>query len=278
MTRMNKTVASAAVAAAFAGLVGAAQASIATTQEVAFTNPQGRMIPGTLFRPADRGPHPAVVMLPGCAEAIGAPAQAAGESYRTWGERLAAAGYAALLVDSDTPRETQVSCDRGGAATAERAADADAAYRFLAATGIAHADRVGLIGWSHGASGALAAVDASRSAGGASPFKAAVAFYPSCALDDAFGGVARSTWKPSAPVKILHGTADSRYRDGSCVSRIGRAQQLGAPSVSLVTFQDARSGFDAAIARSAAYTTADLRAKHVADADVMSLFDGLLKD
>jgi len=275
MTRMKKSVLSAAIVTALASIAGAAQARPATAQEVSFTNPLGRTIPAMLFQPANPGPYPAVIMLPGCAEAAGAPTR--GESYRAWGERLAAAGYAALLVDSDTPRGTQAPCERGGAAAADRAADADGALRFLAARGIARKDRIGLIGWSQGASGALAAVDASRSAGGASPFKAAVAFYPDCALDDAFGGVAHSTWKPYAPVKILHGTADARYRAGSCLTRIARAQRLGAPSVSLVAHHGVRSGFDAAIAGSAAYTTAELGAKQVADADAMNLLNGLLK-
>lgn len=261
MKRMQKTVLGTVVAAAILGLSSAAQARLATAQEVSFTNPQGRAIPATLFRPAESGARPAVILLPGCADA----SANAADAYRTWGERLAAAGYVALLVDSDRLRGAAEGCDSGTAGVRERAADADGAYRFLAASGFAAADRVGLIGWSQGASGALAALDASRAPGGASRFRTAVAFHPNCVLDDDFGGVVRSTWKPYAPVRILHSTGDLHYRDGSCIRRIARAQQLGAPSVSLVTHYGAAGGVETPAVW------------EVAGAEAMDLFHSLLK-
>ena len=88
MIRIRKTVLGAAVAAAILGLSGVAQARLAPAQEVSFSNPQGRTIPATLFLPAELGPRPAVILLPGCAD----PAENAADAYRTWGERLAAAG------------------------------------------------------------------------------------------------------------------------------------------------------------------------------------------
>lgn len=262
MSHKQKTVLGAAVAAAILGLSGAAQARLATAQEVSFANPAGRTIPATLFRPAEPGPRPAVIMMPGCADT----AENAADAYRTWGERLAAAGYVALLVDSDRPRGAAKGCDRSAPGVRERAADAEGAYHFLAASGFAAADRVGLIGWSQGASGVLATMDASRAAGGASRFKTAVAFQPSCALDQDFGGVAQSTWKPYAPVRILQSAADPSDRDGQCIRRIARAQQLGAPSVSLVTYHGAAGGVE----RPAVW--------EVAGAEAMDVFHNLLKD
>lgn len=258
MTCIRKTVLGTAVAAAVLGLSGAAQARLAAAQEVSFTNPHGRATPATLFRPAQPGPRPAVIMMPGCADA----SENAAAVYRAWGERLAAAGYVALLVDSDRLSGAAAGCDRG---VRERAADADGAYRFLATSGFAAGDRVGLIGWSQGASGALAALDASRTAAGASHFRTAVAFHPSCALDDDFGGVAQSTWKPYAPVRILHSAADAHYRIGSCIRRIARAQQLGAPSVSLVTYHGAARGVETPAAW------------EMAGAEAMDQFHNLLK-
>jgi len=261
VNRMQKTVLGTALATAMLGLSGVAQARLAAVQEVSFTNAQGRTIPATLFRPTQAGPRPAVVMMPGCAGAV----DRTSDAYRTWGERLAAAGYVALLVDSDRPRGGAEGCDRHLEGARERAVDADGAYRFLATSGFVAVDRVGLIGWSQGASGALAALDASR-ADGTGRFRTALAFNPSCALDNDFGGVAQSTWKPYAPVKILHAATDAQYRDGTCIRRIVRAQQLGATSVSLVT----RHGADAGAATPAAW--------EVAGAEAMDLLENLLKN
>lgn len=259
MIRTQRSVLATAVAAAILGLSGAAQARLASAQEVSFTNPQGHTVPATLYRPVEPGPRPAVIMLPGCERS----AESAAETYRTWGERLAAAGYVALLVDGDRPHGEGERCSATGAS--ERAADADGAYGFLAASGYAAADRIGLIGWSQGANGALAAVDASRAATNASRFRTAVAFHPDCALDDGFGGVTQSTWKPYAPVRILQ-SAGAPYRDGTCTRRIARAQRLGAPSVSLVIHHGASRRPDVPAAW------------EVAGAEAMDLFHNLLRN
>src|SRR5574337_343743 len=105
-----------------------------------------------------------------------------------------------------------------------------------------------------------------RAAGGATAFKAAVAFHPDCKLDDAFGGVARSTWKPYASVRIVQGPPDLRRRDWSCIRRIARAQQLGAPSVSLVALRDVGQRFDAAAQRRSA------------EAEAIELLNGALRN
>lgn len=259
MTPTPKTQALAAIAASVLALAGTAQARTATTQQVSIVNPQGQRIPATLFAPVVRERGPAVVMMPACSGA-------ASGAYDAWAERLAQAGYVALLVDSDTPRGAGKRCDQAVAGARERAADAEGAYRYLTDHGLAAADRVGLVGWSEGASGALAALDASHAGGGATAFKAAVVFQPDCRLDDAFGGVARSTWKPYASVRIVQGPSDLRRRDWSCIRRIARAQQLGAPSVNLIALREVGQRFDAAVARSGAA------------AEMIELFDGALRD
>ncbi len=255
MNSRQHNILGAAVAVAVLGFAGAAQARIAPAKQVSFTNAEGQRVAATLFAPEGRERRPAVIMMAGCAAG----------SYDGWAERLAAAGYVALLVDSDTPRGAAQRCDGSVASARERAADAEGAHRYLARSGLAEPDRVGLIGWSEGASGVLAAVDASHGADGTMRFRAAVAIAPDCALDDGFGGVAHSTWRPATPVRIVHGAAGAGYRDWSCIRRIARAQQLGAPAVSLVT----RPEVDSRAATPAA--------QQVAAAEAIDLFDSVLK-
>jgi len=65
--------------------------------------------PGTLFRalylPPGNGPVPAVVLLHTCA--------GVGSHVVQWAQALRAAGYAALVLDSFTPRRTQTSAATG---------------------------------------------------------------------------------------------------------------------------------------------------------------------
>jgi dienelactone hydrolase len=132
--------------------------------------------PGTLFHqyrePSGPGPFPAVVLLHTCAGVRGHLSQ--------WATRLADAGYASLIVDSFTPRG-------GGAcnipsyfpATLDQVVDdAFAALAHLRTRPTIDPRRVGVMGFSYGASAALRTSSALyRRRGG---FQAAVAFYPLC--------------------------------------------------------------------------------------------------
>ena len=127
-----------------------------------------------LYRPRGPGPFPAVVVLHGC--------NGIGPHYRQWAELLAQWGYVAMLVDSFGPRGMTEVCNRGRMVPATlRAGDAFAAARYLRAQPYVRAERIGLIGFSHGGWAVLKAVlaDSARLAA-APPFAAAVAFYPGC--------------------------------------------------------------------------------------------------
>ena len=92
--------------AMFAAPVRMASAWSVTPQDVSFTNQQGIVILGKLFKPAGAGPFPAVVMMHGCSGIYSNsnPTSGVASINREWGDRLVAAGYVALLVDSFTPR------------------------------------------------------------------------------------------------------------------------------------------------------------------------------
>ncbi len=129
---------------------------------------------GTLLLPAGTGPFPAVILMHGCGGLT--------PSMQAWAQRLKSWGYAALILDSFEQRGIKNVCDNGRAfPPRERARDAFAAAAYLRTRADIDAARIGLIGFSHGGSTALASAVARRVAAlKAAPFQAIVAYYPSC--------------------------------------------------------------------------------------------------
>jgi len=254
-----------------------ARAWSSTPKRVTFVNAQGITLIGWLFKPDGNGPYPAVVMMPGClgAYSFGDSAKGVNSVYREWGDRLVNAGYVALLVDSFTPRNAaQNQCGNGTTGVSEvndRPYDAYAGLKYLASQAFVTANKIGLLGWSHGGSSAMASLDTTRFINGSS-FKAAVAFYPGCGLRNAFGGIRRSTWKPYAPFVILQGSSDTVASPATCTTRITLAQQLGATSVTINIFENAQHRFDGARQVANGFTQYDVDAKIAADAQVMHFF------
>jgi dienelactone hydrolase len=246
-------------------------------QKVTFVNDQGITLTGWLFKPSTTGRHPAVVMLHGCAGvySYSDPAKGIATLYREWGDRLVKVGYVALLVDSFTPRRAaQNQCGNGNTGVSEvndRPYDAYAGLKYLASKSYVAADQIGLLGWSHGGSSALATLDVSKFIASAS-FKAAVEFYPGCGLYNAFGGVTQSTWQPYAPSIILQGSADTVVNSSFCQTRVSRAQMLGAAVVNITVFPNAHHSFDMARQVSGSFTQDDVNAKIAADAQTMQFF------
>jgi dienelactone hydrolase len=246
-------------------------------QQVTFGNAQGINLKGWLFKPEGQGPYPAVVLMPGCMGAY-APgdAQEIDSTYLEWSERLVDAGYVALLVDSFTPRNAvQNQCGNGTTGISEvsdRPQDAYAGLNYLASQAFVAANKIGLMGWSHGGSAVMAAMDESWLINDSS-FQAAVAFYPGCGLSNAFGGVQKSSWKPYAPFVILQGSADTIADPIACTNRVVFAGQLGAASVTINIFENAQHRFDGARLAADAFTQHDVDAKIAADAQALRFFD-----
>lgn len=241
--------------------------------DVSFQNQDGLTLQGKLFSPsapATAGTRPAVIMLHGCAGIYNSYGNVS-SIYREWGDRLVAAGYAALLVDSFTARGTKNECGNGaGVGVSEifdRPKDVDAAYDFLV-THLAEVNpgKIGVLGWSHGGSTVLSsmattqAVDPTQPNPNAStkPLKVGIAFYPGCGLSDfacgtqtngnpasCWGGLSQSQWDSYSPIYFFHGTADTTTSLQHCNTRINRAASIpGGGSLTMTAYDNAEHSFD----------------------------------
>ncbi|MBI2736868.1 MAG: dienelactone hydrolase family protein [Rhodospirillales bacterium] len=128
-----------------------------------------------LYLPPGNGPFPAVLVMHSCSGIT--------DNTRTWATRLVGWGYAAVIVDSFGPRNQRSVCDSvDSIPTRVRAQDAHNAATYLRTLPNIQADRIGIIGFSHGGSSTLWAAigeEIPRDRGG-QPFQAGVAYYPGC--------------------------------------------------------------------------------------------------
>ncbi len=153
-------------------------------------------LPGILHKPAGTGPFPAVVMLCGCG---GFDKKEDARHQATWAQRLIGWGYAALQVDSFSPRGPSSICeDTNTVSDTERSHDAYSAKAYLSALPFVDPQRIAVIGWSHGGWAVMRIIDGYYRDETAVPFKAAVAFYPYC----------QTIYKPDTPVLVLIGRKD----------------------------------------------------------------------
>jgi len=138
---------------------------------------------GMLFHPAGAGPFPSVVALHGCESLMDRSGKLA-PLFDAWGERLAAAGLAAVFPDSFGSRGLRTQCrlvERKVRSEHERVADADAARRWLQTQPWAIKERVSLVGWAAGGVASLWAVrPRTLPHDGMPDFRSAVALYPAC--------------------------------------------------------------------------------------------------
>ncbi|MDH1521048.1 dienelactone hydrolase family protein [Achromobacter mucicolens] len=200
---------------------------------------------GYLFKPASREPLPAVVMFHGCAGAISVNTGRITSRFTNMAQLLNDMGYAVLIVDSFNPRGVKQICtvplaDRD-IKNRHRIMDAYGALQYLNSRPDIVAGKVGAIGFSHGGSGALSAMDATTDAYGRSgqKFAAAVAMYPGC------GWQSRKQPEFSAygPLLILAGEKDDWTPVEPCRTLAVRSQQRNEP-VELVVYPGAYHAFD----------------------------------
>ena len=182
-----------------------------------------------LYRPDGVGPFPAVVVLHGC--------DGVGRHYREWARQLRAWGYVALLVDSFRPRGVATICNHGtDVLPLLQAQDAFAAADYLRTLPEIRADRIGLIGFSHGGWAVLKAVLAGTvQQDRATPFAAAAAFYPGCQKPDT--SLATDTL-------ILVGDADDWTPVNACRRWVDQADRSGH-ALDMKVYPTALHGFDA---------------------------------
>jgi dienelactone hydrolase len=202
------------------------------------------MIDAWIMRPATPGPHPAIVLLHGCAGLWGTSGDLTGR-HRDWAERLVAQGYIVLLPDSFGSRKLTEICSRDKPEVRpawERSRDAYGALAFLQQQPDVDPARIGLFGWSHGGSTVLATLAPhirARPGQLAHDFKVAIAFYPGCTLT-----LRRADWMPVAPLHVLIGASDNWTTPAPCVELIDRVRAAGA-AADIVVYPDAFHDFDA---------------------------------
>jgi len=227
---------------------------------VRFPSRDGRTgLVGYLFRPAARRPGraPAMVLLHG----RGGPysilahgrydASTLTKRHVFWARFWAERGCHSLIVDSFGPRGYPAGFAAGTHAqrpaeldeVTVRPLDAYGGLQFLASQGEIDAARIGLQGWSNGASTALAAM-ATRTlqSVGLAPdagFRAGLAFYPGCGLNDRF----RDGYTAYAPVQILIGTADEEVSPQRCAALVRDNRRPDNP-LAITTYEQATHDFD----------------------------------
>lgn len=212
-------------------------------------------IEARLYVPAGATPatgRPAVVGLHGCG-GLDAPGHPGRLSARH-AAHVAAwldAGYAVLLPDSLGPRGVRELCTTATRertiTAARRRLDALGALAWLQARPDIDAARIALVGWSHGGSTVLAALDAAdaRVAAAAAAeatrpfFRTAIAFYPGCAAS-----LRDARWRPATPLAILIGADDDWTPAAPCVALAARGRDAGWP-LDVVVYPGAVHGFDA---------------------------------
>ena len=235
-------------------------------ERVMFPSADGKTsLVGYVFEPGDAGsgPHPAVVLMHGRGGAYSTNAQGVYDAatlsarHQAWGHEWAAHGYVALLVDGFGPRGyaqgfPRHSYDERPAELDEvaiRPMDAYGGLAYLRSRPDVAPARIGLMGWSNGASAALAAM--AWNAPGlkwphAKPaFRAALAFYPGCRLKGQFD---EQPLRPYAPVLILHGTDDEEVASEHCVELAEKSRSAGG-NIEIELFEGATHGFDSPTAK-----------------------------
>ncbi|MFO0988620.1 MAG: dienelactone hydrolase family protein [Alphaproteobacteria bacterium] len=192
---------------------------------------------GVLFKPNRNEKLPAVVLLHSCSGIE--------RNVRDWGEWLEANGYVALMVNSFGPRNLTNICNSPNSViNRARVHDAFAAARFLATLPNVDANRLAVMGFSHGGMAARhVTTEAVRDeiAGRAPAFRASIPFYPGgCGLRTNMDIDSRVI----VPTLILHGSDDDWTPSAPCRAAVEQAKARGEP-VDIIVYPNAHHGFDA---------------------------------
>jgi dienelactone hydrolase len=229
-----------------------------TPKTVHFMSDDGNTrLVGYLWLPQGSGPHPAVVMMHGRHGAYSSLAHGVYDAktltkrHKMWGEFWAAHGYIALHVDGFGPRGYPAGFAKGTYSdrpeelneVTVRPFDAYGALRYLRTRHDVMPDRIGVQGWSNGASATLATIARNtpgmQNASLESGFRAAVAFYPGCGLQDRF----KKTYRTYAPVLLAIGTDDEEVSPKLCqeLNEIGKRD---GDRIEFILYNGAEHDFD----------------------------------
>src|SRR5262245_56187645 len=197
--------------------------------DVSVTEPKAATLTGDLFTPDGAGPHPAVILHHGC-NGIGA-------NVLTWALWLRSQGYAALVLDSFTPRGIQSLCGYPQPLMGDvRAHDVYAAAARLKTVDGVDGNRIAAMGFSHGGWTIIEAWRLTDRYPG-TKLKALIALYPACGR-----GLPPAD---APPLLMLLGGLDDWTPSEPCVRLADAARKVGR-TVTDVVYKDARHAFDAA--------------------------------
>ena len=190
-----------------------------------------------LYRPsAGEGPFPAVVLMHTCGGVQ--------PHIYDWAGRLTAAGYAVLIVDSNSPRNVSDNCLPANAAVISLdtvAGDAAAALAHLRTLSWVRSDRIAVMGFSFGAMASLRLAGAAyqeRLASGANGLRAVIAFYPNCA-GNLSGDVVAPTW-------LFLGAIDTEAPPALCTTIADQLKARGHP-IDYKLYPNTTHAFDYAV-------------------------------
>jgi dienelactone hydrolase len=245
----------------------AAPAPVRTMQVVTFASVDrdaaGRNLPLNGFlllprTPAPSGGYPAVIALHGCGglhSTRKGHEQELAERLALRAELFLADGFAVLFPDSFGARDVREVCTiRIGERTVtagRRRLDALGALAYLARRKDIRGNRIAVVGWSHGGSAVLQAINvrdpevaAFESSPNAPAFRAAVAFYPGCNGPLKAG----ERWQPGVPTRIHIGELDDWTPATPCVE-LARVITARGADFDVTTYAGSYHAFDAPTGR-----------------------------
>jgi carboxymethylenebutenolidase len=244
--------------AKLAFMLTAASSTALAQERVTFPSADGQTtLVGYVFMPpAPSARMPAVVMMHGRAGAYSSAAKGRydastiSQRNRMWGALWAANGFVAVLVDGFGPRGYPAGFPRFSYESRPdvvnevtvRPLDAYGALSWLRTRKDIAADRIGLQGWSNGGSATLAAMAAGEDFAPPTSlkgFSVALAFYPACRLRGRFD----DGYRPYAPVRVFHGTADEEVSYRRCNTLVERSRKAGG-DIDITLYPGATHGFD----------------------------------
>ncbi len=182
----------------------------------------------TLRQPAGDGPFPAVVLLGTCA-GVQPPLY-------EWADRLQAAGYVALVVDSFGPRGVANNCGYWAVSLDDVASDALAARNYLRTLAFVDGRRIGVMGFSYGGMADLRLASGDymdRATPPGDGFQAIIAVYPFCtpiSNSPQYRLLQNNLYDDiKTPLLILIGADDNETDPIECAAKAGRLQSKGQP-------------------------------------------------
>jgi dienelactone hydrolase len=217
-------------------------APCAKAEPVQVTAPDGTVLTAHWMPRPGGGPGPAIVALHGCGGLYTRDGKDFSTRYRDYATRLSQAGFHVLLPDSFGSRGRGSICAVPGKertiTVKTRRGDLIAAVGWLAQRPDVDRQGIVVLGWSHGATTVLSALDASRP-DHLPPLAGAVALYPGCSAQ------LRRGVQLTTPLLMLLGEKDDWTPPSHCIELADRTWRVQPDAdIALHIYSDSYHGFD----------------------------------